>query len=489
MAKWEQLIAARERRHLSQAEAAERLNVGLVTYQRWEQGKRKPQPQHMRRLCELFSLFEDDNIPRPAETLSPSSKADSFPTPLTGNLVVVEPIPVFLEEDRELHSLVATNMTARLWSLAFLDHLNNQEKRDAIRQAIKDFDSMNADNKNYQITRREALWSLATLPMITLGLITPGRIVSSSQYGDAIAHCTVSLEPCWEFYRNGGARETSLAFQCSSKYLSLLKAISRDSALYREAALDLATRYALIKTLLGWICVGTAQTIQYAKEAVTLSKETADISLQLSAYSKLAWAYAYAKKDRLALSTAQEAEMLLQNYSRLPQAQSLHPCVWGGTYSTLALMQAKNGQSPDIALGKASTADPEESFALMTSKRSTLLLEAGWTYCYYGEPAKAMEKLEKRVDSETLKPRLIQTSNQGQVETINVMTFSLLRMKDRDMEKAIHLWVAGIEGAKALKNEQRFSEALTNYELMQAIWPGERRIHDLRAHLAHWEEE
>jgi transcriptional regulator with XRE-family HTH domain len=34
--KWEQLIRVRERLHLSQAEAAERANVGLTTYQRWE---------------------------------------------------------------------------------------------------------------------------------------------------------------------------------------------------------------------------------------------------------------------------------------------------------------------------------------------------------------------------------------------------------------------------------------------------------------------
>ena len=489
MAKWEQLIAARERRHFSQAESAERLDVGLVTSQRWEQGKRKPQPQHMRRLCELFDLqLGDQNTPGLAETLSPNLKADSFLVPMTGHLVGVEPTPAFPDAERELYSLLATNMTAHLWSLAFLDHPSNQEKRDAIRQAIEEFDSMNADNKNYQITRREALWSLATLPMITLGLTTPGRAITPSQYGSAIAHCTASFEPLWEFHHYGDAREATLAFQCSSKYLSLLKAISRDSALYREEALNLATRYALLKTLCGWGCVGITETIPYAKEALTLSKETGDISLQLSAYSKLAWAYAYAKKDRLALSTAQEAEMLFQNYSHLPQSQPLHPCVWGGTYSTLALMQAKNGQSPDIALGKALGVEPKESYACMTSKRSTLLLEAGWTCCYYGDQEKARKMLEQRVNPDTLAPRIAQSA-MGQVETLNALVFSSLKSKDRDMEKIIHLWRAGMEGARQLQNEQRFTEARTNYEFMQAIWPDERRIHDLRDHLVHWEEE
>ena len=247
MAKWEQLIAAREQRHLSQAEAAERLNVGLVTYQRWEQGKRKPQPQHMRRLCETFSLLEDESIPCPAQTLSPGSKADSFPPPLIGNLVVVEPTPVFLEEDRELHSLVATNMTARLWSLAFLDHPNNQEKRDAIRQAIKDFDAMNADNKNYQITRREALCLLAGLPMITLDLATPGRVLQSAQYGTVVAHCAASLEACWELSKSSDAKDVAFAFQSSLAYMHVLEAIARHSSRYRQEALDLTARYALLR--------------------------------------------------------------------------------------------------------------------------------------------------------------------------------------------------------------------------------------------------
>ncbi|HEU5376677.1 MAG TPA: helix-turn-helix transcriptional regulator [Ktedonobacteraceae bacterium] len=491
MAKWEQLIAARVRMHLSQLEAAERVNVGLVTYQRWERGKRRPQPHHMRSLCEIFGpqLVYGEQIAYLEDKPSPNCNADLSPALMMKDLVVVKPDPALLaEEDRELHALLTTNLTAHLWSLAFVDHPNNKEKRKAIRQAIKEFDSMNADNKNYQITRREALWSLATLPMITLGLATPGRVLSSSQYGSAIAHCSTSLEPCWELYRQGDTRETTLAFKCSSRYLSLLKTISQDSALYREEALDLAARYALIKTLLGWICVGTAETIQYAKEAVILSKETGDISLQLSAYSKLAWAYSYARKDKLALSAAQEAEMLFQNYACLPNTQPLHPCVWGGIYSTLALMQAKNGQSPDTALGKAADADPEESHAFMASKRSTLLLEAGWTHSYYGDQAKAIEVLEKRVDPETLLPRMRQ-SEMGRVETINVMALSLLKTKGRDMEKIIHLWVAGIEGAKSLKNKQRFSEALMNYDLMEAVWPGEPRIRELRGHLEHWEEE
>jgi transcriptional regulator with XRE-family HTH domain len=486
MAKWEQLIAARERKHLSQMEAAELLNVGLATYQRWELGKRKPQPHHKRQIYEKFELLTEEKIiflpevePFPISEVSISVMSIS-PTEIS--------VSAFNEEIHKLRSHLTVNMTSHLLSLALMDHLTYNEKRAVIQQTIKEFDSMNTDNKNYQISRREALWSLATLPIMTLGLTTPGKSIPTSQYASAIAHCTASLESCWELYRSSDPGATTLAFDCVTKYLSILQEIMKNSPTHRAEALNLATRYALVKTLLGWICVGPTEMVQYAKEAVVLSRETGDISLQLSAYSKLTWSYFYLKKDGFALDTAQEAEALLMHYALSPNAQPLHSCVQGCTYSALALMQAKNGQSPDIALGKALNTDLAESYAFMDFKRSTLLLNAGWTYCYSGNQAKAIAMLEQRVDPETLKPRLAQSSTMGQVETINVMALSSLRARNRDMEKTIHLWVAGIEGAKTLKHEQCFSEALTNYELMDAIWPDEPRIANLRDHIVHWKE-
>src|SRR5947209_9244611 len=154
MAKWDQLIAAREHKHLSQAEAAEHANVSVVTYQRWETGKARPQPHHMRQLRKFFDcLFESDEpsclSPLPA---LPSHEVSSEHTPVD-----------------ELETFIATHLTAHLWSLAFKDAPSCYDKRRSIRQAIEEFDSMNTEDKNYQITRREALCSLATLPIITLG--------------------------------------------------------------------------------------------------------------------------------------------------------------------------------------------------------------------------------------------------------------------------------------------------------------------------------
>lgn len=485
MAKWEQLVVARERKHLSQAEAAERINVGLVTYQRWELGKRKPQPQHMRHLCELFeSLLEQHERVASQETFSDWSLS----TPFTENSREETPVVLLVEETDKPQTFITAHMTTHLWSLAFKDHPTCNNKRSSIRQAIKDFDSMNTQNKNYQITRREALCSLATLPMITLGLTTPGKIIPSAQYGNALAQCTASVEACWELYQSGNSHDLSLAFETTSTYLSVLQTIIKNSPHYRKEALDLAARYALLKTVLGWHCANPTVAVQYARDAVAFSQETSDVSLQLSAYNKLAWAYFYDKKYAPALTTAQEAEALLLQSHRLSHTEPVRPCIRGGIYSTLSLMQVKNGKSPDTAIGKATEADPgDEVHAFLDFTNSTMLLEAGWVYYYSGNQPKVMEILSKRIDSETLIPKIIQ-SEMGRIETINIMARSSLKTPNRDREKTIHFWTTAMEGARALRSDFYFQEALATYELLEVVWPGEQRIADLRDHIMHWEE-
>jgi len=53
----------------------------------------------------------------------------------------------------------------------------------------------------------------------------------------------------------------------------------------------------------------------------------------------------------------------------------------------------------------------------------------------------------------------------------------------RNMEQCINLWVQSIEGTKKLQSQQRMNEALQIYAIMRAVWPGEKRIKDLRDYL------
>jgi hypothetical protein len=66
-----------------------------------------------------------------------------------------------------------------------------------------------------------------------------------------------------------------------------------------------------------------------------------------------------------------------------------------------------------------------------------------------------MKILENRIDPETLEPKIAQSA-MGAAETCNLMALSSLKAKDRDREKVLHFWKAGIVGARTLQNQSLF---------------------------------
>lgn len=491
MGKWEQLVTVRKHLQLSQEEAAERLGVELTTYRRWELGRQQPQPRHLRMLCEQFDLqlvcdeqevwSEDWLAPACAETIADVHPAES--------VEVCSMDPLVNEEDQALPALLATRLTAHLWSLVLGTHATCDEKRAAVRRTIEVCDSMNNNDTNYQITRREAISTLATLPLVTLGLAQPGKEMIVPRYAEALAHSAAGLEACWELYTHGGgASELLLGFQCVSRYLDMLVRIGRTSSRHQKEALRLATQYGLLKMLFGQHCASAPATIQYARETVALSMETGELSLQLSAYSKLAWAQFSANNGHRALTAAQTAQALLEHSEQQPGGKPLPPCIRGGIYSTLATMQARNGRPSDQALAKAMEHDPGmEVYAYLDFTRASMFLEAGYTCCYQDNQARAMELLQQRVDPETFVPRMPGVTEVGRVETLHLLALSSLKAPQRDLERIIHFWQAAVEGAKTLHSEYFFALASATYEHLTLVWPGERRVLNLREHLVYWE--
>jgi hypothetical protein len=229
-----------------------------------------------------------------------------------------------------------------------------------------------------------------------------------------------------------------------------------------------------------------AETISYAREAVFLSKATGDISLQLSAYVKLAWSYFHEKKYTLARTTMREGEAVLKHYQQTPDVEPLPSSIIGSFHSALALIQTKTGESPDSALGIATESAPmDDHIAFMVFTPSVQLNEAALICCTSGDQVGAMKWLEKRIDPETLRPRVPQ-GEWERVKAINTMTLSSLKTKNRDMERTIHLWTAGIGRAKELQYEFGFHQAIANFEGMEMVWPEEKRIAELRELIEHW---
>ena len=83
----------------------------------------------------------------------------------------------------------------RLFALAFTPHRNLLELQDRLTLLIEEHD-MHTSN-DAQISRREALRRLATLPLLTLKL-NPSQPVLHHAVEDILTQCAASIAACWE---------------------------------------------------------------------------------------------------------------------------------------------------------------------------------------------------------------------------------------------------------------------------------------------------
>jgi transcriptional regulator with XRE-family HTH domain len=448
------LRVARLRKNWTQAQTAEELRIGVTTLQNWELSKGEPCLANLRRIEEVFDLTAED-LGIVYEDTAPDRSIERLDTP-------------------QLQSFTSQDLEMRLAMLASQTFRSYRHVQNAMAQILKD-SIMNTES--HHINRREALTRLAAFPAATL--LLQGDIAQPAQYSALLAQCPASIEACWQLYEGEG-RDRRLALECVSKYLVALKGIIKDSPKYRKKAAELAARCATIKSILGWHYLGYPESITAAHEAVEYARLAGNFSLQLSAYSKLSWSYLYDKKFGNALTAAQEAKFILEQ-TKVP----LPGCITGGIYSTLALMQARNRQSADDALGICFDIDPgDEYIDFMQFSRIDFPGEAGLTYVYQGNSKAALQLLSDIIDPDTLEDK--RPERYGRMQVYHTMILAMLRSKDRDMDKVIQLWLTAITKAKSLQSEQGFDDALQSYELMKIVWPGETRIEELQNHLVRW---
>src|SRR6267142_607062 len=143
-----QLIAARERLHLSQQDVADKLNVSKAAVHRWEKKGDIPQPHHLGQLCDLFGISARD-LGFPELTVDIQTVADSERTR--------EPESVAVEAFRKRYMLRRLEIMVWNWS-----------RRDAryhlLQIAI--IEELEDDNMIDEImSRRDVLRGLALLPI------------------------------------------------------------------------------------------------------------------------------------------------------------------------------------------------------------------------------------------------------------------------------------------------------------------------------------
>ncbi|MBV9689911.1 MAG: helix-turn-helix transcriptional regulator [Ktedonobacteraceae bacterium] len=464
--KRDRLVVARVRKQLTLEHAAELLGVNANTLYKWEAGKATPRFYNIQKLCEVYGAS--------AWELG----LDIVPEVVTSQA---------LATNQALSTFMQTDLTLRLLVLVFEPHRvtyqHLQQLQERIRQILEEEPAIDND----LISRREALHRLALLPFATLQLSALGASLSRP-IEDILTQCAAGIAACWHLSKSAEGSDLALAFRCVSGYLPTLKAIVKDSSQYRKAAATLAGQCALLQTMLGWHLQGLKEAEQYAQEAVIYSREAQDIPLLVSALDYAAWMHSYAKRDQQALHTIEQALPLLKPKSHIAPLPS-H--LRGGVYSTLAVMQAKNGQDAGDSLGLAretffSSASDEPCFVYIVDHRASgIVVNDAAVQYYQGKAERALDALSQVIDPETLVAK-IPLPERARIETFNDMARAVLRSENKEMERVIYFWRAALEGALKLHSEQRFSEVLVTYEIMGSLWPREKRITELRDLVVHW---
>lgn len=479
------LAQARIARDLTQAKVAESLAVDVITICRWERGITQPYPRHVKKLCDFFGQTALELGLAPSE----AQAVPSFALPVASHASEDNVFAKFFRGDIEL----------RLQYLMY-DWLHREKPAGSsttlqhqISRELEDYDAMTDESQqNHEgvdISRRAALRRLAFLPIHALGLDALGTVPSWAAE-DVLTHCAAGITAC-EYLAKGQYEDMSLAYAVLTTYLPPLKAIVDESSLHREEASRLVAQALYIKAILSLHREGPKRAASYGKQAVVYARESEVIPLLLLVLKRLAWIYACDKQEQRALETALQAQFLLlkQQKKGLP----IHPIIQTDVYAAVARHQARNGQDEEAltALHDAYGTFFAQSEDTVTAfhadfNYSTLILRDGLTHYHVGQYDQAYSTLEQAIDFKTLAPKVPASSVRDRIEIINHATLASLKSPTKDMDRSIHLWRAGMQGAIDLRSEQRFTEALTAYDIMQALWPGDGRIKKLRDLTRHW---
>jgi hypothetical protein len=384
---------------------------------------------------------------------------------------------LWLPHTPALHDFIASNITCQIFQIAHTDYDILDEMRAAIQAAIKDMNTMGDE-----ITRRDVLCQLASIPMIALGA---KHTLKASRYEEMLRFCTAALEGCWELYRGSDISGAKHAFECVCTYVPMLETIARDSASLKRQALDLAARYAILRTLLSWTLASPVEeAVRSARHAVSLSDEAGDILLRISARTKLNWTLLRNKHYTQGLETMQECGQVLKNYKGpvLPSGMT------GNVQSSYALAQVHSGLDPDVALGIALDSEPLSChIALVEFTEADQHWEAAKIYSLKGDPVGAMDQFRKLISTETfaLLPG-VGLTEEDRPHAVNHLVEAMLQLPERDKEHIVRAWTIAMMGAQERHDDVMYDDAMANFAIMRNLWHGEQAIRQLIPLTSHW---
>jgi transcriptional regulator with XRE-family HTH domain/tetratricopeptide (TPR) repeat protein len=461
-------------------QAAEELKVGRSTILRWELGTSRPFPHNIETLCQTYGASAEElglEEPDSYATAQPARPQEQ-PEEAAGLLAAVAGQHL----EARLHCVIYDWLYYRRpsWLLTKLQQRLSCE--------VESYDTMKQqDPPNHpgiDEGRRAALRTLALIPVQALGL---GAIASGMQLSwkapEVLTHCAAGITACYHLAK-GQHEDIALASEAISAYLPALQKIVRESSLSRQEAAHLVAQCFLLKATLAMHYEGMQQAIADARQALIYAETSGDLPLQLVILHRQIWIAICSRQPAQALTAALQIQTLLEH-----PTVSLPPLILSSAYAGIAKGQAVNRRhlEAQAALSQMYDIDTRiEGENFIYAEHSGAAKNAGQIHFYLGQYDKAFDAFSKVVDPQMLTLGLPVSSERNRIQIINYMALSALKRPNKDKELIVPLWIAGMQGARNLRSEQRYEEALTAYGIMEALWSDDAQIRDLRDLVGHW---
>jgi transcriptional regulator with XRE-family HTH domain len=281
----EKLIAARRQRSLTQQEICKKIDANERTYQRWESGESRPQPQYLRRLCRLFKRTPEElGYPLTQVGVASVGVIDAENTDF---------IPT-VERDWATWFGLKQAQIATMMNLWRGRAVSCDEVQLMIDQEIKTMDNELQQfqiDEQENISRRQALIAIAALPTT---LLTWGA-TSNTIAEDFISQCAASITACWHLMKGKGLTVVS---EVLPKLIPSLGALASRPSRYQQSAAQIATQFSIMQAIISMHQLNFRAREAHCNDAIRYARISGDNKLQAASYMYLGYTFSFCYQPR-----------------------------------------------------------------------------------------------------------------------------------------------------------------------------------------------
>ncbi|HEU5384214.1 MAG TPA: hypothetical protein VFV38_53150, partial [Ktedonobacteraceae bacterium] len=361
--------------------------------------------------------------------------------------------------------------------LSFVYQSSRQALACDILQAILEkeiamFDDMQgtSSEETFVLSRRQALITLAALPMMLASLLQGQSFALPPE--EFLPQCAASITACWHLLRG---QEFLLTEQLVTRYLPTLADLAHRSSSHQTGAASLASQGYRLMGILALHRNNPRARNAYWEQAVHFAEIAETPNLVASALISRA----YYDHDIRSAS--------LRYQRGIEHKEALSPLLLSRLYARLAVVSAQQGLETEalefVRLAQdsyPSSPENDPTFVYADFDPASLLMETGLTYLALAQHRDARPHAQHAWETFTSVDHMHEphsASARIRYEIMNHQARTTLMLND--LEAFCDRLEQGVSGAKALQSEKRRQEALHIYKEARILWPDETRIRSL----------